>query len=275
MFHFRNLSLILFSSLLLSVFACEDEEVVEEIEAPVSIEAVEEVDVNDIANSESAADIEVWFRAPLDQSNIEEYRIFVVPINNEFNVELALEVSEGSYESVTATALRNKLVVLSNDLLDTDGEEIVNNVFYHLYILSVGKESISSALSEGESFQITNRSLISGTWTGTGTSSLFPAAYSVTFALTENDGILSGIFYLNSTTQAGWGGSNDGTFYAELDGSTLTNVEVVQDLDDIDCPGVFSGTGSINISVGGMSINWTGTDCSGFHDNGVFTLTKL
>ncbi len=116
---------------------------------------------------------------------------------------------------------------------------------------------------------------ISGVYSGTASSNLFPGPYSVTFDLIEVDGTLSGSYYLSATDSAHFGGVDDGSFRAELMGTTLKNIKVIQDLERIECPGMFEGTGTIDIRTGRINISWTGTDCSGFHDGGVFTLAKI
>lgn len=116
---------------------------------------------------------------------------------------------------------------------------------------------------------------ISGVYSGTASSNLFPGPYSVTFDLNEVDGTVSGSYYLSATDSAHFGGADDGSFRAELIGTTLKNIKVIQDLERIQCPGVFEGSGTIDIRTGRISISWTGTDCSGFHDGGIFTLAKI
>ena len=112
-----------------------------------------------------------------------------------------------------------------------------------------------------------------GVWSGTGTSSLFPTPYAVTFDLIEEEGVVSGKFYITSSTRPAFGGSDDGTFEAAFAGDSLVDVKVTQILDNMNCPGVFEGAGIIKDNKE-IRINWTGTDCSGFHDNGIFRLRK-
>ena len=144
-----------------------------------------------------------------------------------------------------------------------------------LFLTLIPLSSFYSCGGDDESVkpEIVAETGLNGVWSGTGTSSLFPTPYAVTFDLVENEDVLSGKFYISSTTRAGFGGEDDGTFEADIVGDSLIDVKVSQILENIVCPRVFEGR-DIFQDENTIRILWTGSDCSGFHDNGVFNLRK-
>lgn len=115
-----------------------------------------------------------------------------------------------------------------------------------------------------------------GKWLGRWTDSLF-GSVSIS-AIVNNVGgnrYSGNMFIRNGSNEAytpGYGG--DGTIRFETDGGiNVIEFTFVQNapLYNGGCPGLFEGTGAINETTNRLIINFTGTDCDGFHDEAAFS----
>ncbi|MHB1042486.1 MAG: S-layer homology domain-containing protein [Eubacteriales bacterium] len=115
--------------------------------------------VSDIGSNGNGSDLEVSFNKAADESQVSEYRIMVVPVNNanNFNLIKANTVPAGNYTTVNKTG-SNQTVVLLAAACDTDGSLLENDSTYKVFILSVadGTNTTVNALS-GASSGITLR----------------------------------------------------------------------------------------------------------------------
>ncbi len=104
--------------------------------------------VNTRVNGQSGngSDLNVSFPKAAKENNVGEYRIFVVKsgASSSFNVTTAL--SNYNYTSVPVQG-RDVALTLSYQAKDTSGELIKANQSYNVYVLTVGKGSTSSILS--------------------------------------------------------------------------------------------------------------------------------
>ena len=114
-----------------------------------------------------------------------------------------------------------------------------------------------------------------GDWLGSWSDSLFPSISVSARVRKTGDNTYSGSFYYNNSGNDSYtpccGGANDGTIKFETDGGdNLMNFVYVQTAPEYrgGCPGTYNGSGAINKSLNRLIINFTGTDCDGFHDQG-------
>lgn len=108
-----------------------------------AVERVSSLYVNDVADYGDGRDLQVSFAKPYSESNISEYRVFVVPTYyGSFDLNQANSLSSYYYTSISK---RNSNItqVLSSSARDVRGNLIQNNVDYQVYVMSV-RNSYSS-----------------------------------------------------------------------------------------------------------------------------------
>ncbi|OAB45227.1 copper amine oxidase N-terminal domain-containing protein [Paenibacillus glacialis] len=94
----------------------------------------------------NGSDLEVSFPKAVKESGVNEYRIFVVKSANSSSFNLSTALSNNNYTSVSAQG-RDIALTLSYQAKDTSGELVKANQSYVVYVLTVGKGSTLSVLS--------------------------------------------------------------------------------------------------------------------------------
>lgn len=108
-----------------------------------AVERVSGLYVNDVADYGDGRDLQVSFTKPYSESNISEYRVFVVPTYyGNFDLYQANSLSSYYYTSISKRN-GNITQVLSSSARDVRGNLIQNNVDYQVYVMSV-RNSYSS-----------------------------------------------------------------------------------------------------------------------------------
>lgn len=108
-----------------------------------AVERVSGLYVNDVADYGDGRDLQVSFTKPYNESNISEYRVFVVPTYyGNFDLNQANSLSSYYYTSISKRNA-NITQVLSSSARDVRGNLIQNNVDYQVYVMSV-RNSYSS-----------------------------------------------------------------------------------------------------------------------------------
>ncbi len=104
----------------------------------------------DVENNGNASDIRVTFNISVNEDRVDHYRIIVVKNGNrsEFDLPTAEALSEISYERIEKTG-RSIETVLSAQLTDADGDEIIEATAYAIFVLAVGLEGTESVLRSG------------------------------------------------------------------------------------------------------------------------------
>jgi hypothetical protein len=112
------------------------------------VESVNNIIVEDIADSHAISDIKISFNKAVNESNISEYRAIVVQKANSNSFNLDSANSTLNYASLIPNGL-NQTLVLPSGLTDFKGNSIVESNTYYLYVLSVnnGITSDFNALS--------------------------------------------------------------------------------------------------------------------------------
>ncbi|KMY32978.1 hypothetical protein ACZ11_12940 [Lysinibacillus xylanilyticus] len=103
-----------------------------------ALQAVSGVKAYDVGDNGDGQDLKVEFTKPSDESNINNYRILVVPVSkaNGFGVNEAIKatsytlVSKGQYSAILKAGDK-----------DTENQQIKNDTEYRVYVLSVGTGS--------------------------------------------------------------------------------------------------------------------------------------
>ncbi len=108
--------------------------------------------VADVSNFGDSRDLQVSFDKISDESRISGYRIFVVRSKDSSNFDLstASSLASSRYMDVSKTG-NSRIITLSAGLKDSNGDAIVNDVPYRVYIMSRGTGSYGDALSSASS----------------------------------------------------------------------------------------------------------------------------
>lgn len=106
------------------------------------VKAVSNLAVKDIADNGDGRDLQVSFNRASEEYNISEYRAFVVKSSKvgSFDLYKASNLSSYYYTRIDKTG-SNIIKPLLQGSKDTDGEDIKNDVSYHVFIMSVGSGS--------------------------------------------------------------------------------------------------------------------------------------
>lgn len=104
----------------------------------VQVDRVGRVVLDDVYNNDDASDLEVLFTRPGNESNISEYRILITKAETTFNItqEIASDITPDRYLAVTP-ANGDILSQMPDDILDTDGDFIIDGIDYRAVVLSV------------------------------------------------------------------------------------------------------------------------------------------
>lgn len=118
-----------------------------------AVERVSSLYVNDVTDYGDGRDLQVSFTKPYSESNISEYRVFVVPTYyGSFDLNQANSLNSYYYTSISKRNA-NITQVLSSNSRDVRGNLIQNNVDYQVYVMSVRNSNSSgdNALSYASS----------------------------------------------------------------------------------------------------------------------------
>ncbi|MDQ0172878.1 copper amine oxidase N-terminal domain-containing protein [Paenibacillus tundrae] len=109
--------------------------------APTGVQAA------DVADNGDGRDLQVTFSRSTDETNLSQYRVFVVRANSNFNLGNANALSGSYYRAVSKTG-SNLTVNFLRDSKTVDGDPIINGVDYKVYVLAVSSNnSIANVLS--------------------------------------------------------------------------------------------------------------------------------
>ncbi|MCF7757990.1 copper amine oxidase N-terminal domain-containing protein [Paenibacillus xylanexedens] len=112
-----------------------------------TITAPSNVAATDIGDNGDGRDIQVTFNKSADETNVREYRVFVVKANSTLSLSTASALNSAYYTSVGKTG-NNRSFTLPSGTIATDGSKIINGVEYRVYVLAVNNNgSLSNALS--------------------------------------------------------------------------------------------------------------------------------
>nr|WP_283945875.1 copper amine oxidase N-terminal domain-containing protein [Paenibacillus amylolyticus] len=112
-----------------------------------AVTAPSNVAATDIGDNGDGRDIQVTFNKSADETNVREYRVFVVKANSTLSLSTASALNSAYYTSVGKTG-NNRSFTLPSGTIATDGSKIINGVEYRVYVLAVNNNgSLSNALS--------------------------------------------------------------------------------------------------------------------------------
>jgi len=116
--------------------------------ATVSANAVASVTIDDHANNADASDIRVTITKAADESNITNYRAYVVPLAkiSHATLDSLQNMATGNYQDIAKTG-NNITTMLSSTLKDIYGNAIVEGTAYKVIVESVGNSTTGDAIS--------------------------------------------------------------------------------------------------------------------------------
>ena len=104
----------------------------------------------DISNNGNGTDMQISFDPPADESSVKEYKVIVVTATgaSSFNLDAANALDIARVTTVAKTG-SNINIVLGENAVDADGNSIVNNKSYKVFVLTVadGIIALLNALS--------------------------------------------------------------------------------------------------------------------------------
>lgn len=119
------------------------------------------VAISDVSDYGDGRDLSVSFTRPSSDSNISNYRVFIVKTkdSSSFSVSKAVSASSQYYTTVNKSSNNKLSVTLSSSARDTSGDLIKNGVAYTAYVLSVSNNTNTAdhKLSTGSSSVLLNQ----------------------------------------------------------------------------------------------------------------------
>jgi trimeric autotransporter adhesin len=103
------------------------------------------ISAQDISNNGDATDLEVKFNKGADENTVDEYRIFVVKDGTSFSKTIA--ESNSNFKTVSPSGLSQYTINYLATDTDTNGDIIIENQPYRVYILSMADGTIATANS--------------------------------------------------------------------------------------------------------------------------------
>ncbi len=109
---------------------------------PVSLAKITDLAVMDIGEAGNGSDLQVSFAKVADETNVSEYRIFVVNSaeSADFDLERAEEVPQDNFQAVAKTG-NNIFVTLTENLKTTSGVFIGNDIPYKIFVLTASEDT--------------------------------------------------------------------------------------------------------------------------------------
>lgn len=249
--------------------SCND---VLEIQLPLN--NIQNISAFDIGNNLNASDLRIDFSVT-DESNSEDFRIIIAKATpaNQLTISDAKGLTNDQFFSEASRSTLSYSLKLPATQLDSDGDEVVIDQAYNIYIYTPFNESLSSPSAI---INLVDEPVLNGDFVGTWNDNLYDNL-GVSFSVNAFTNLYSGDFFASANLTPVWGNNNDGrvSFIVQEDG-TITDFTYIQDLPGFmdGCPGLYVGSGTV---VGDfvLDINFTGDDCEGPHTNGVLVLTKV
>jgi len=235
---------------------------------------IQNIFVFDIGNNLNASDLRVDFRVT-DESNSEDFRIIVAKATpvNQFTISDAQGLTNDQFFSETSRSTLSYSLKLPATQLDSDGDEVVSNQEYRIYIYTPFNEALSSSSA---TIVLADEPVLNGDFVGTWNDNLYDNL-GVSFSINAFTNRYTGDFFASTNLAPVWGSINDGrvSLLVAEDG-TISNFTYNQDLPGFmdGCPGLYVGSGRVENDFT-LIINFTGDDCEGAHLNGVLELTKV
>jgi len=109
-----------------------------EVTLTTTCDVANSVQASDVADNKNGLDLQVTFDKATDETTISEYRIMVLKSANAaaFDLSSAEAVIADNYTTVAPTG-NNISTVLTDASKDVDGDAIVNDIAYKVFVLSI------------------------------------------------------------------------------------------------------------------------------------------
>lgn len=103
-----------------------------------------EVEIADVANNNNASDMQVSFQAALEEPTVDAYRVFVVKSEDAAAFNLEDANANSHYTLVNPSELAYYQINLPEDAKDVEGNDIEQEQFYRVFVLSIADGSIAN-----------------------------------------------------------------------------------------------------------------------------------
>jgi hypothetical protein len=224
-----------------------------------------------------------------NQSNGQDIFVSVTVLNTQGLSQVRAIIAESSALSTITKTILEELPAISYSTLDVTGRLITTrlnseqtdihgvslslNTEYQVLVYNPSDHTISAASSV---FTLTNIAPLVGEYVGVWNDNLFSdIEVSARITSTSSNDQYSGDFFISTNLSPAWGGVTDGDISFSFTNNQIEDFRYDQNLPDYrgGCPGVYIGTGEIENDIT-ITINFTGDDCDGHHEDGVITLMR-
>lgn len=263
----RN-SFILFVLMSLLIMSCQD------TDTPSANSPVDEVWLHDVANDENASDLQVLFVLSEAYAS-KELRLILAkespttPVTNDH-----LETLESSaFTTVSTTGDLSYKLRLNQNQVDSDGDPLAHDSKYVAYVYAPDLGAFTSTTS---ALEFSENQVYNGKYKGDWSDNLF-SGITISCAMTGNgSNVYRGPFYISGNFTPNWGATEDnGKVEMEIVDGEILSFEYSQVAPDYmgGCPGLYVGTGTVDDNFN-LTVNFTGDDCDGHHEDGVMTFFR-
>ena len=266
--------------ILILLWSCSDSNVTDlEVPDPSDLDDLSITLIKDIANDENSSDLAIVFFAA--EKITGSVKIIVAKKGTELSTEEAEALDEDQYFT-TSAEMSNELIFLKEQMKDSDGDLLVNQVEYTIQVQAPEADQISAP---SEPFTLQHASVLAGKYSGTWNDNLY-TDFAVSLILEEDiNNEYEGTFYYTGGFRSCCNGSgaNDGSIELSADFDSITRFYFDQFLSSFvgvngttyqNCGGAYEGSGSINFRTHEFEIHFTGEDCEGVHTDGTLLLRR-
>ena len=120
------------------IFLCKN------LNAQTFADFTHQINLADVGNNNDASDLQVTFDKALNETTVDEYRIFVVKAENAVLFDLETANTNTHYTSVFPESLEEYQLSLPSATTDADGDEIIQNQPYQVFVLSMADGDLAN-----------------------------------------------------------------------------------------------------------------------------------
>jgi hypothetical protein len=232
--------------------------------------------VYDVGNSGNSKDIRVELTVSTEftSSDLIDVRLVLAKNASTFTVDKISGLIAENYFPIPISNV-SKQIIKPSSMKDTDGDAIVNDVTYTVYVALLGKQE-TRQLSSSKELTLRNKSIYAGDYVGEweDLGPPGPAKFPVSFRLDDNN---EGTFFFSENFKSFSTGLQDMLIKMKVDGASITAFEMNQFMIGYagstpgvaqvsNCPATQTATGRFEDDVHLVLATFNWADCDGTRD---------